>query len=88
MRNDSPDSLDLTAEFRRIAREEAAKVPPRTFLTEREAETFLRWAPQTLAVRRCQGKPVPPSYGTGKLRRYAVDEVDAWVRAGSGTVAA
>jgi hypothetical protein len=87
--SDSYSALDPNGEIRRIVREESAKflAIPRTFLTEREAEQLMRWAPKTLGVRRSQGKPVPPSYGQGRLRRYKTDEVIAWVEAGSGVAA-
>jgi hypothetical protein len=76
--------VELVNVLRTIVREEVAAAPraPHVWLREREAERYLGMKSQTLANRRRLGQPAPASHGERKLRRYHIDDLNAFVRAG------
>jgi hypothetical protein len=94
--NDSvvaPPQAGLDDTMRAIAQEAAQRAfallgtaapQPRVWMLESEAEDYMRLADGSLGTLRRRGFPVPPSVGTGKMRRYKVSEVDAWMQSRTG----
>lgn len=59
-----------------------AQPPPRLLLTAAEAAERLSMARETFIGLHQAGKVPAPLLGTGRLRRWSLDELEAWVRHG------
>lgn len=78
--SDSFEELLNDAVRRGIAAAANSVIPPKKYVTNIEAAARLDITPDTLSLWRHEGKG-PVHVGSGKLVRYAVVAVDAWLAA-------